>query len=352
MSVTRKPTGRLAVALAGLALSALALSACAGGSAEPAASDSAEDGLGDLAVQLSWIKNEEFAGEYFADSKGYYTEAGLGTVTLVPGPSTGAAELVSGTVDVAINDAVSAGAAVAGEGAPLKIIGATLQKNPFTILSLADGGDILTPDDLVGKRIGVQDSNRALFDAFLAANDIAATDLEIVPVQYDPAPVMNGEVDGFMAYLTNEAISVEMAGLATSNLPFADNGLPFVAETFTVTEETLETRRDALKAFLVAEIRGWKDALADPDEGARLALEVYGTDLDLDPEKTLAGMLATNALIVTDETDANGLFTVSSSLQEETIASLAGAGIELSVDDLFDLSLLAEVYEENPDLLD
>ena len=115
-------------------------------------------------MQLSWIKNVEFAGEYFADSKGYYADAGFdgGRPRRRPGrparPSS-----CSGSADVALSDAVADGAAVANEGAPLKIIGTTFQKNPFTILSLADGGNIATPEDLVGKKIGVQDSNTSLF---------------------------------------------------------------------------------------------------------------------------------------------------------------------------------------------
>ncbi|MEV7694487.1 ABC transporter substrate-binding protein [Microbacterium sp. NPDC089189] len=344
---------RVATSIAAIALSALALSACAGGSSEPAAtSDGGESaGYGDITLQLSWIKNEEFAGEYFADSKGYYTEAGFDSVNLVPGPSGGVAELLSGSADIALSDSVQIGSAVANEGAPLKIIGATFQANPFTVLSLADGGDISTPEDLIGKRIGVQDSNLTLFSALLAANDIDPADVTVVPVQYDPAPLVNGEVDGFVAYLTNEAISVEMEGLSTTNLPFADNGLPFVAETFTVTEDTLENNREMLKAFLVAEIKGWTDALADPQAGADLAIETYGADLDLDPAKTLAGSEAQNKLVVSSETEENGLFTISEALQKLTIDSLAGAGIVLDAADLFDLSLLAEVYEENPDLV-
>lgn len=356
-SLSSRRVSRVTAALAGIAVSALALTACAGGSgdaAEPAAdsADAAAEGFGDLTLQLSWILNEEFAGEYFADTNGYFEEAGFSSVNLVPGPSTGVAELLGGTADIALSDSVSIGSAVASEGAPLKIIGATFQANPFTILSLADGGDIATPEDLIGKRIGVQDSNTSLFNALLAANDIDPSELTVVPVQYDPAPLVNGEVDGFVSYITNEAITVEMMGLETTNLPFAQNGLPFVAETFTVTDEQIASNREMLKAFLVAELRGWTDALADPQGGADLALEVYGADLDLDPEKTLAGSLAQNELVVSEETEANGLFTISEELQALTIESLAGAGIELEAADLFDLSLLAEVYEENPDLLD
>ncbi|RXZ68117.1 ABC transporter substrate-binding protein [Agromyces albus] len=352
----RSPVGarRLrSIAVAALAAaSAMTLAACASGASSSTGDGDASADHGELTVQLSWIKNEEFAGEFFADSEGYYTDAGFSSVNLIPGPSTGIAELVSGSVDVALSDAVSTGAAVANEQAPVKIIGTTYQKNPFTILSLADGGNIATPDDLKGKKIGVQDSNTSLFKALLAANGIDESELTIVPVQYDPAPLTNGEVDGFVAYLTNESITVAAGGNETVDLPFADNGLPFVAETFTVTDDAIANDREKLKAFLYAEILGWTDAVNDPEEGSRLAVEEYGKDLDLNPENSKAGSIkASEELVVSDETATNGLFTISESLQEETIASLAGAGIDVTADDLFDLSLLAEVYEEHPELV-
>ncbi|OCG73962.1 ABC transporter substrate-binding protein [Microbacterium sediminis] len=352
MTFRTSRTRRASVALLGTAAAVLALAACSTGdddaSSEPGA---AAEGFGDITLQLSWIFNEEFAGEYVADSEGYFAEAGFDSVTLVPGPSTGVAELLSGTADIALSDSVAVGTAIANESAPLKIIGATFQANPFTILSLGDGGNIAAPEDLIGKKIGVQDSNTSLFNALLAANGIDASEVEVVPVQYDPAPLVNGEVDGFVAYLTNEAITVEMMGLDTVNLPFAENGLPFVAETFTVTQETLDSQPEMLKAFLTAEIRGWTDAVADPQLGADLAMETYGTDLDLDPEKTLAGSEAQNALVTSADTEEHGLFVITEELQEMTIESLAGAGIEITADQLFDLSLLEEVYADNPELV-
>src|SRR5690606_15270908 len=129
----------------------------------------------------SWIKNEEFAGEFYAYDKGYYTEAGFSTVNGISGPDTGVAKLLSGTVQVALSDAASVGAAIANEDAPLKIIGATFQKNPFTILSLTDGANIATPKDLEGKKIGVQDSNDRALEEIINANGITKSKQEVVP---------------------------------------------------------------------------------------------------------------------------------------------------------------------------
>jgi ABC-type nitrate/sulfonate/bicarbonate transport system substrate-binding protein len=342
---------RTAATTTALAL-ALSLAACGSDDDEPTGS-AGDEGYGDLAIQLSWIKNAEFLGEYMADTNGYYADAGFGSVNLVAGPSTGVAELVQGAATVALSDAVSVGTAVANEDAPVKIIGTTYQKNPFTILSLADGGNIAGPQDMVGKRIGVQDSNTSLFQALLAANDISPDELTIVPVQYDPSVLVNGEVDGFVAYLTNESITVEAEGHAVTNLPFADNGLPFVAETFTVTDQSIAEDRELLKAFLVAEIRGWTDVIADVEAAVDVCIADYGSDLGLVREnEVLSGEIANDELIMTEETEENGLFTISEDLQAQTVESLAGAGVDLETEDLFDLSLLAEVYEENPDLLD
>lgn len=355
MSLPQHPRRR-GTRLAGLtavgAALALVLGACSSGA--DAEADGEQDGgadHGDITVQLSWIKNAEFAGEFFADSKGYFEEAGFSSVTLNAGPGATESIVLSGGADFGLSNAVSVGQVVAEEDAPLKIVGTTFQKNPFTILSLADAGDIATPEDLKGKRIGVQAGpNEALFDALLTINEIDPSEVTKVPVEYDPSPLVNGEVDGFLAYVTNESITVESEGHAVTNLLFADNGLPFVAESVVTTDEMIANEPEKVKAFLAAEIRGWKDAVADPEEGARLAVEEYGADLELDIAKEVAQATIQVDLIVTDETKQNGLFTISDDLVEQNLRTLAAAGIELEAEDLFDLSLLTELLEEQPDL--
>jgi ABC-type nitrate/sulfonate/bicarbonate transport system substrate-binding protein len=344
---------RSAAVLAAVVATTIGLAGCATTSDTATGGGDAAASYGTLNLQLSWIKNEEFSGEFFADTNGYYTDAGFDSVVLTSGPSTGVAELLSGTADVAMSDAISVGTAVANDSVPLKIIGTTYQKNPFTILSLADGGNILTPKDMIGKTIGVQDSNTSLFNALLLANGIDASQVNVVPVQYDPSVLVNGDVDGFMAYLTNESITVEQQGYTVSNLPFADNGLPFVAETFTTTDDYIANNREKLKAFLYAEILGWTDAVNDPEGGATLAIENY-CDVDFCPDvesSKLGAKAQAELLVVSDDTVKNGLFTITDSLMAETISSLANAGLTVKASDLFDLSLLSEVYAEHPELI-
>lgn len=358
---SRRKSVQLRAAAALLSLAAATTLAACGSDSE---GGSSEEGFGTISMQYSWIKNEEFAGEFYAEDKGYYEEAGFDAVNGISGPDTGVAKLLSGKVQVAINDAASVGSAIAEQEAPLKIIGATFQKNPFTILSLKDGGNIATPADLKGKKIGVQDSNVNVFKAILAANGLEEKkdDITVVPVEFDPTPLMKGQVDGFMAYLTNEAITVEMAGHEITNLPYAENGVPYVAETYTVTDQYLAENRDLLKALLTAEIKGWTETFKNPsDEVVKVVTTHYNkaaSDSDgleasfgeLDPVKTKRGLEESQKLISTPETEKNGLFTISEELQQQTVDSLAAAGWEVSAEDLFDTSIIDEIYEENPEL--
>lgn len=338
----------IAVAAAGSV--ALVLTGCSA-APETDGGDGTAD-FGELTMQLSWVKNVEFAGEYFADDLGYFEEAGFSSVTFVAGPAPTAAIVASGQALVGISDPTRVAPAIANEGAPVKIIANQYQRSPFSILSLAEGGNIETPADLVGKRIGIQTGNEPLFYALLDANDIARDSVTIVPVEYDPSPLTTGDVDGFLAYVTNESVILEAQGYDVVNLLYADNGLPLVAHSIVASQESIDTNRDALKAFLYASIRGWKDALADPDEAARYAVEVYGSDLGLDLDLERGQAVAATDLIVDGDVETDGLFTISADRAQEVVDLLNEIGITITVDELFDFSLLAEVFEEHPELLD
>jgi ABC-type nitrate/sulfonate/bicarbonate transport system substrate-binding protein len=344
--------------ITGLGAVGLALAACGGGggnTAAPATSAGATPAAGaygDISVQLSWIKNIEFAGEYFADAKGYYREAGFNKVDLVTGPVDSADALVlAGNITVGISAPDATARFITEQGGPLKIIGNTFQKNPFCILSVEEGKPIRTPADLAGKTVGIQaGTNQSIFAGFLKANNIDPASLNQVVVQYEPTPLTEKKVDGFMAFLTNEPFIVKAAGFTPVTMAFADNGLPMTSETFAVLQETIDTNRDMLKAFLTAEIRGWSDAVADPAGSAKLVVETYGKDLNLDLPGQTEQAAAQNQLIVTADTEANGLLSLTPALRDNVITTLGNMGITITADELFDMSLLDEVYAENPGL--
>lgn len=340
-------------AFAGAALGgAGALAACGGSSGDSPGGTTADGSkYGGVAVQLSWLKNIEFAGEYFADSKGYFKEAGFGSVDLIAGGAASTsveAGLDTGKVWLGLSAPQTTAPAIL-EGLPAKIVATTYQKNPFAIVSSA-AKPIKTPEDMKGRKIGVQDTNQLIFNALLTANGLKPGDVTVVPAQFDPTPLANGEVDGWVSYVTNEPITLAAKGFQNTHFLFADFNLPLVAETLTVAQSTIDKERDKLKAFLAAEIKGWKDAVADPAEAARLAVEVYGKDQKLDLAEQTKEAVAQNDLVISADTATGGLLSMTDALIEQNIAALRAAKIDIKAAQLFDLSVLREVYAEHPGL--
>ncbi|NUP00222.1 MAG: ABC transporter substrate-binding protein [Nonomuraea sp.] len=334
----------------GLAGLALGLAAC-GDSGGGAPTSSSGGGFGTAKLQLSWKKNVEFAGEYFADTKGYFKAAGFSQVELLSGGGSGTSVesgLATGRCWAGLSAPTITAPAVL-QGAQLKIVGATFQKNPFAIISLGKN-PIEKPADLAGKKIGVQDSNELVWNALLQANGLDATSVTRVPFQSDPSMLTSGQLDGYVGFVTSGPVRLKMQGVDATHMLFADHGLPLVAETITVTQQTIDNERDRLKAFLTAEIKGWKDAVADPAKSAELAATVYGKDQNLDVKEQTEEAKMQNELVVTPDSKANGLFTMTPELIEQNIASLAKAGLTIKAEQLFDLSVLDEVYKADPSL--
>jgi ABC-type nitrate/sulfonate/bicarbonate transport system substrate-binding protein len=324
------------------------LEACS--SATPATGPSGATNLGALEYQLSWIKNVEFAGQYIADTNGYYTSAGFSSVNLMAGgPNVSQDSVVAaGRALVGISSPDITGAAIM-QGAPLVIIGAQYQKNPFAIMSLASS-PINTPQDMIGKKIGVQAVNEPVWNAFLKANKLDPSKITKVPVQFDPTPLTTHDVDGWFSFFTNEPNLLKTKGVDTAVMLLNDHGYPMVSEVYVVRKDSLTSARDKVKGMLIGDIKGWTESLKSPATGASLAATKYGKDLGLDTAEQTLESTAQNTVVQTDDTKANGLFTITDKLVDETIATLALGGLTITKDKLFDLSVITEVYTANPGL--
>lgn len=352
-TTTPRPRRRFAGLAAAAAVAGLLLSACSGSGDDAAAGSGggAGDAFDAVSVQLSWLKNQQFAGEYLAVEDGLYTDAGFPEVTLTAGGSAATsaeAAVATGQAFVGLSSPLITAPAIQG-GAELKIVGATYQRNPFALVSAADA-PITGPDDLPGATIAVSDSNTLVWNAFLAANDIDPGDVTTVPLS-DTSMLTTGQVDGFIGYTTTGAAALEAAGFPATEFLLADEGLPMVGEVLVTSQEAIDEQPEQVKAFLLATARGWRAALDDPARAVDLTVHTYGKDQQYDADAIALSFDRQATLIESEDTAAHGLLTVSDELQAGTVASLAFAGIDIAPEDLFDLSLLDEVYAENPDLL-
>jgi ABC-type nitrate/sulfonate/bicarbonate transport system substrate-binding protein len=338
-----------ALGIAGVTFLPALLAACGSSSKSAAPATTAKD-LGTLDYQLSWIKNVEFAGEYIADSKGYYKEAGFSSVNLMTGGANISQDAIvaSGKALIGVSAPDITSPAI-NNGADLVIIGAQYQKNPFCVMSLAST-PINKPTDMYGKKIGVQATNESVWAAFIAAAGLDASKITKVPAQFNPQPLVNKEVDGWFSFVTNEPNSLKYAGVDTVTFLLNDYGYAMPSEVLIVRRASLTKDRAKIKAALLGDVRGWRDSLKDPTIAPGLVVSTYGKDLGLEEAEQVLESKAQNALILTDDTKTNGLFTLTDALMEQTIKSLSIAKIPMTKDKLFDMSLIKEVYEENPDL--
>jgi len=348
----RSRTARSLVAVTAGSL-LLALSACSSTSSASSDDSTAAAGsadYGDITVQLSWLKNHEFSGYFEAVTDGYFSDAGFGDVELVAGGIGGvsaATALTSGTAWVGIGAPADIAQANA-EGADLRIVATTYQKNPFTLVS-ADSDPIKTPKDLVGKTIAIADSSATNWEAFLAANDIDPSEVNRVPYGDAQTDLKLGNIDGFMGYGDGGA-PLRASGFGAQEFLLADYGLSYSGEAVVVTEKTLQEEPEKVEAFLTAYAQGWKAAFDDVDGTIDLVINDYGKDQNYKKEDIELSWDQQAKLILTDESKANGIGTISDDAVKRNIDSLALVGYDVKADDLFDTTLIADVYAKHPEL--
>jgi ABC-type nitrate/sulfonate/bicarbonate transport system substrate-binding protein len=339
-SFSRRRFVRLLGGTAAVAAGGSLLAAC--GSASSGAGSS---GSGKVALQFVFIKNVQFAGSYFADAKGYWKQRGLEVELLPGGPNLTVEPVVeSERALVGITHTAQAVKAILN-GADLKIIGAGFQKNPFVLISRA-AKPIKTPQQLAGKKIGVQALDLPVFTAFLKASNVDKSTFTVVPLQSDPTPLVTGELDGIMGFYSNEPNFLRIKGVEPYTMLLDDFGYPLMEECYIVKQSSLDdaTKRKQVVALMQGESLGWTDALADPQAAATLAVTRYGKDLKLDMNQQVMAMKSELDVVQTADTQQHGLFWMSDELIQGTINSLKLGGVEARAD-MFTRDILGEVYQ-------
>lgn len=283
----------------------------------------------------------QFGGSYIAASKGYWSDLGL-EVSLSQGGPNAPVEppVVSGTALVGISAADYTAAAVA-EGAPFRIIGVAMQKNPFAIASLTEN-PVNTPADLVGKRIGMAVANTPVLQALCTLNNVDINAIEIVPTQYDPAPLVAGQVDCLLCWETDLPVAMTVQGVDNKTMLMADYGYALHSQTYIATEDAIANRRQELIALLKGEVMGWNDYLADTTAAAELTIGMFpDAGLDLEAQSLQAALQV--PLMFSDLTAEHGFGWFTEDTVAANIETLALLGRTVTAD-LWDRSLLEEVH--------
>ncbi|MDW3224717.1 MAG: ABC transporter substrate-binding protein [Paracoccaceae bacterium] len=291
--------------------------------------------------QLSWLHSVQFGGSYIAAQRGYWAEQGL-DVSLTQGGPNAPVEppVVSGTALMGISAADYTAAAVA-QGAPFKIIAVAMQKNPFAIASL-DANPVNKPADLIGKKIGMAVSNTPVLQALCTINSIDINQIEIVPTQYDPAPLVSGQVDCLLCWETDLPVAMDIQGVDNTTMLMADYGYAVHSQTYIATEDSIANRRSDLVALLKGEVMGWNDYLSDTDAASQLTVEMF-PDAGLDPATQALQAKRQVPLMFSQLTETNGFGWFTDQTVAANVETLALLGRDVSPD-LWDRSLLEDVH--------
>ena len=294
-----------------------------------------------VGLQLSWLHSVQFAGSYIAQQNGWWTDAGLDVTLLQGGPNAPVEPpVVAGTALIGISAADYTAAAVA-QGAPFKIIGVAMQKNPFVIASLP-GNPVRTPADLPAKRIGMATANTPVLQALCTLNDIDIAEIRVVPTQYSAQPLLAGEVDCLLCWETDLPVAMEMQGVRAETMLLADHGYVLHSQTYIATDDSIANRRADLVALLAGEVRGWDAYRADTDAAAELTVRMFpDAGMDLETQRLQARRQV--PLMFSALTDANGFGWWSDESVEATIRTLSLMGRTVTPD-LWDRSILEDIH--------
>ncbi len=291
-----------------------------------------------LVFQASWVNDSEFLGYFVAFEEGFYKKEGLEVTYVSGGPDViPESTLISGSAQIALTAIETTIPAIVDQGAKLKIIGTQYQKNPIGVVSLASS-NIKSPKDLVGKTLACPSVNLTSVQAMLKLAGVPEDKVRVVPYEYDPTPLIQGAVDATIDFTTNVPFTIEQAGKKASSFLLYDYGFTTFNDTIVVTEETLETRRKELVAWLRASRKGWDANFADPAAYPPKFKDSWFKGTGRTIENEVYFNTAQKAIIA----NPAGVFALTEAEIAKNIDALGQIGIKADKSH-FDMSLLAEI---------
>lgn len=226
-------------------------------------------------VQFGWLINSQHIGDILARELGYQEEEGNAVEISAGGPNIDSVPLVaSGQYDIGQQSSSPQIMLAASKGIPIQCFAVALQVHPFAYFSLKSA-PINTPQDMVGKRVGVQPAGGAvLLSALLRKNGIDESKVEVITIGSDAKPLLSGQVDAIAGWRSNVG-QRELLGDDAVELPLWDNGVRLLPLPYFATSEKLNSDPEAFASYVRAASRGWKYAFDNPEKGVEILVKAY-----------------------------------------------------------------------------
>lgn len=235
-------------------------------------------------MRLEWVIQGQFAGPLMALEKGYYKAAGVDLELLPAGPDIRPAVTVAqGTDTFGIghpNQVIAARA----NGAPLVTVVQFGHTSADTYIARKETG-IKSIKDMKGHSVGLWfGGDEHEFLAMLNNAGIEQGDVHLVNQGFDIIAWMNKDYEVMQVTRYNELQQVYAQGIKKEDLVFlepSDSGVALVNTGIFTTEKEIKDHPEKVQAVVDATMRGWQEALADPEAAAKIVLK-YNPELKLD----------------------------------------------------------------------
>ena len=270
-----------------------------------------------LAQEFKVTLNAPYDGSnaafFLAEEKGYYAAEGL---KLTMDPSNGSGEVAtrigSGTYEFGFGDInVLMEFNAKNPDNAGKAVYMLYYRSPLSVASLAKAR-ISRASDLNGKKLGgaLTDGAYKLFPAYSALANVKADSIQwsYGDLRLRETMLLRDSVDGILGFDSTMYFNLVRQGIAPSDIKFlyySDAGLNIYGNALIASKKMLESNPKAVKGFVAATAKGWRDAIANPAQ-AVAALKKKSSLIDEKLETAKLEWLIANQLI-TDESKADGL---------------------------------------------
>ncbi len=284
----------------------------------PPAADAQER---DIKFTLDFIALGRHAPWYVAIAKGYFKDEKL-NVTIVPskGTADAIAALEANTSEFAFVDIPSliAGGSSANN---VRIVAVNYQKPPYCVFSLNPGANIRSAKDMAGMELGSSTASFVprIHQAFMKMNGVDPSTLKVVNIDGAArVPMLAArKVQAIDLFVMSEpAIKRAVKDAEPYCFLLGDHGLDIYSNSIGVRADFIEKNPEVVRGFVRAAMRGWKDALANPEEAAKLQLQFLKA---LDPVIVAEEVRILKRLAVTPDTEKNGFGAMTREKMQRTI---------------------------------
>jgi NitT/TauT family transport system substrate-binding protein len=220
-------------------------------------------------------------GPFFvAKEKGYFSQAGL-DVQIQRGFGSGdtVKKVVTGAADIGFADPVPIIQAVA-EGQKVKAIMGGYMQEPCALYSTAEGANIKSPKEMEGRTIGGPPADICIV-LLQPVMERAGADWSKVKVQNMDAPtriplLAAGKIDAAGSFAEKEVLfekAIKQAGKTMVTWPFSKYIEKY--SVMTIAGEKMLAKPETLRKFTAALLRGYEDAIKDPDAAAATIMKAH-----------------------------------------------------------------------------